>query len=130
MTITVWLVKVARQVVALLPLQEALQAQVVPVLLLLLRRPPPRHHHHRRPQVAPHPQAVPQAPVPALALAPVAVLVPIPVPARAPVQVRLQVRKQTIEIEKESLRKTKVIILRNKKRREQRLMHRVVVSFS
>ena len=126
MTITAWLVKVARQVVALLPLQEALQAQVVPVLLL---RPPPHHHHHR-PQVAPHPQAVPQAPVPALALAPVAVLVPIPVPARAPVQVRLQVRKQTIEIEKESLRKTKVIILRNKKRREQRLMHRVVVSFS
>ncbi len=115
MTITVWRVKVAPQVAVLLPLQAALRVQVAPVLLPLLRRRRPLHH----PQV-PRPQAAPQALVLARALA----LVAVPVPAR------LQVRKQTIEIEKESLRKTKAIILRNKKRREQRLTHDIIVSLS
>lgn len=121
MTITVWRVKVAPQVAVLLPLQAALRVQVAPVLPPLLRRRRPLHHPQvLRPQALVLARAPVAAPVPARALA----LVAVPVPAR------LQVRKQTIEIEKESLRKTKAIILRNKKRREQRLTHDIIVSLS
>lgn len=119
MTITVWRVKVAPQVAVLLPLQAALRVQVAPVLPPLLRRRRPLHH----PQVL-RPQALVLARAPVAAPVPARALVAVPVPAR------LQVRKQTIEIEKESLRKTKAIILRNKKRREQRLTHDIIVSLS